>query len=300
MVTAVTVVAGVITGYTITPGIGYTAPQLAFQDTTGSGAVGSLLIDNTCMFTADAPVFNPATDVGSVIRMGGGMATITAVATPQSVAATATLPITSTMPNDPNAMPVPAPPGTWTLTAPITSVTNLNHLEGMWVTGLADGNVIPLQVVTGGAVVLQAPASAVVVGLPFVAQGQTMHADMPGQMIQGKRKRVQGVTMRFANTRGVKLGQDQPIAAATPNQAETPWNIAPNFMTEIDVPGNAANASAAIPLFTGDYYASIAGDFSTTQGQPSPGMVAWQQDYPLPVEVLAAIPEMDIGDLPNA
>jgi hypothetical protein len=232
--------------------------------------------------------------------MGGGVATITAVTSPETVTAAAFLPITATIPNDPNNRPFPAVPGAWTMTAPVTALTGLGHLEGMVVTGLADGNVIPLQQVAGGQITLQAPASAVVVGLPFVAQGQTMHADMPGQMIQGKRKRVQGVTMRFANSRGVQLGQDQPIAAATPNQAEKPWNIAPNFMTEMETPGNELNADAAVPLFTGDVYVSVAGNFSTTQGQPSPGMVAWQQIYPLPVEVLAAIPELDIGDLPNA
>jgi hypothetical protein len=234
--------------------------------------------------------------------MGGGIATIATVTDAQHVVAKVTKPITAVMPNDPNNMPIPAQPGQWTMTAPVQTVSGLNHLEGMIVTGLMDGSVIPPTKVANGQISLPATASQITVGLPFTAQAQGMHAEMGGEMIQGKRKRVQGVTVRMNATRGIQIGQDQPIAAAQENQAELPWNVSPNLMTEMaDAAGPAMVPASgnAIPLFTGDYYFSTAGDYHTTDGQPSPGMVACQQTYPLPMEITAFIPQIELGDVPN-
>jgi hypothetical protein len=106
--------------------------------------------------------------------------------------------------------------------------------------------------------------------------------------------------VRVVNSRGIKIGQDQPIAATQPNQAEKPWNVAPNFMTEVVDRRNEIGAGNAIPLFTGDVFVRVAGDFNTIDGQASPGMLAMQQDYPLPMEILAFIPKLHLGDKPNA
>jgi hypothetical protein len=293
-VVSFTVVGGVITAISVS-GSGFTAPQLAISDNTGSGALIALGLDQSITFTAASPVFAPSS-VGSVIRMGGGIAAVSSFLSSTEVIAQLTAPITATMPNDPNAMPIPAQAGSWTMTAPVTTVSGINHLEGMEVAILADGSVVPNQIVTNGQITLPSPASQITLGLPFTPQMQGMHADVPGAMVQGKRKRIQGVTLRMANSRGVKIGQDQPIAAATQNQAETPWNQAPNYLTEIEDRTNSIDAGNAIPLFTGDRYVPIVGDYSTTDGQPSPGMVAMQQDYPLPVEILAFIPELQVAD----
>lgn len=300
VVAAITVVNGAITGVTVFPtGSGYTAPQIKFTDATGSGAVVELFADTVVRFTSDVDVFQ-ASDVGKVIRLGGGVATIAALNSASSVDALMSTAITATVPNDPNNLPLPAPPGTWTLTAPVQVVSGLNHLEGMVVAILADGVVVPNQVVVNGLVTLPKPASQITIGLPFTPQAQSMHADLPGTMIQGKRKRITGVTVRVANTRGIKVGQDQPIAAATPNQAETPWNQAPNLMTEIIDTRNDINIGAAEPLFTGDRYFPLAGDWNTADGQASPGMIAVMQDYPLPAEILAFVPKIEVGDIPDA
>ena len=106
--------------------------------------------------------------------------------------------------------------------------------------------------------------------------------------------------MRLANSRGIEVGQDQPIAATQPNQAEMPWNAAPNFMTEIEDRTNNIAAGVTIPLFSGDRYFVIAGDYSTTDGQASPGMVAVQQKHCLPAELLAFVPLLEMGDVPDA
>lgn len=52
---------------------------------------------------------------------------------------------------------------------PTTTLTGLSHLEGKTVTAIADGQVHPDMVVTGGSVALQFPASYVTVGLPFTS-----------------------------------------------------------------------------------------------------------------------------------
>jgi hypothetical protein len=296
-VTAFTVVGGVITDLTITPGVNYQLPQLIITDATGAGAIISLVVDNTVTFTADGAVFSSANN-GAVLRMGGGIGTSVVYVSPTQITAQVApqAAIATTLANDPNNMPVPAVAGTWTLTQPITTVLGLEHLEGMTVNALCDGTPVVGLVVLNGSVTLPNPASQVLVGLPFIAQAQSMHADMPGELIQGKRKRIQAVTVRLANSRGIKLGQDQPIAAQQPNQIEIPWDQAPNLMTPLTEPNALAGAGNAVPLFSGDKYVVIAGDYSTTDGQPSPGMVAVEQDLPLPCEILAFVGEYEVGD----
>lgn len=298
VVTGFTVgIGGAITGLTITPGVNYQLPRIIITDATGSGADIFLVVDNTVTFTADGAVFS-STNNGSVLRVGGGIGTGVVYLTPTQITAQVApqAAIATTLPNDPNNMPVPAIAGSWTLTQPITTVLGLEHLEGMTVNALCDGTPVVGLVVVNGSVTLPNPASQVLIGLPFIVQAQSMHADMPGELIQGKRKRIQGVTVRLANTRGIKLGQDQPIAAQQPNQIEIPWDQAPNLMTALTEPNALAGAGNAVPLFSGDKYVVIAGDYSTTNGQASPGMVAVEQDLPLPAEILAFIPELEVGD----
>lgn len=254
-------------------------------------------------FRTDVNVFDGVTTgaIGQVIRMGGGKATVTAYVSPRQVNATITMPITNTIANDPLDTPVPAPPGTWSIATPVTVVSGLDHLEGMTVTGLADGAVIPLTVVTQGQIPLPQAASAVVAGLPFQAQLQTMILDMTiqGETAQGKRKDIEAVTVRLVDSRGVKIGTDQPNAAEQPNQQAIPWGIGSQFigkMIEMKIP-NAINdqpydpgPGSYLPLFTGDINELVDGDWTVY------GMVACQQDYPLPMNVIALIPEATVGD----
>jgi hypothetical protein len=292
---------GVIVGISIDPGADYGAPQLEITDATGSGAVIALAVDNGVTFESDTPVFSAA-DVGKVIRAGGGIGTVTQFVTPSQIVAQVprATAIVKTIPNDPDDMPLPVPPGQWTLTMPVMTVSGLNHLDGMAVDGLVDGGVVQGLVVKSGRVTLPNAGSQVTLGLPFKPQLQGMHADVPGAMIQGDRKRLVGATLRIKDSRGIKVGQDQPIAATQPGQAEKPWNVAPNLMTEIQDRRNEVGAGHAVPLFTGDVFVRIAGDFNTIDGQPSPGMLAIQQHYPLPMEILAVIPKLHLGDRPNA
>lgn len=289
-----TEVAGVITGFTITPGQNYSpGTQVIIQDPTGAGATFVAFISQNVAFTASQSVFTPA-NVGDVIRIGGGQAIVTQYLGGTQVEAAVTVPIVKTIPNDPYRLPVPAPSGKWTITTPVTAVTNLWHIEGMIVTGLADGAVIPPTTVVNGTVALPAAASAVTMGLPFIVQLQAMPPEIPAVgSIQGKRKNVHSMNVRMQASRGIQVGANQPVASALDFQQEIPWS---NLVDLPEVPQRNLPA-AALPLFTGDKYANLNDDWQNWDGwQASPGWVAAQQTLPLPMNILCFVPEMSVGD----
>lgn len=283
---------GVITGFTFTAGQNYSPGTFVnIVDATGVGAVLLLLISQNVLFQASAPVFG-SNNPGDVIRIGGGQAVVSQIVSTSSLLAAIMVPIKQTIPNDPHNLPVPAPPGMWTITTPVVTVTNLNHLEGMEVTGLADGVVIPPTVVSDGTIALPQPASAITIGLPYIAQLQAMYVEIQ-PTVQGKRKRVTAATVRMQASRGVQVGADQPAASTLDFQQEIPWQ---NMQ---DIPDLAAVniPAAALPLFTGDRRSQVAGDWANYNGwEAAPGFVAVQQVYPLPMNILALIPDLEFGD----
>jgi hypothetical protein len=262
-------------------------------DPTGAGATFVAFISQNVLFNTDEPVFTGA-NVGDVIRIGGGQATVTAFNNPTQVLAAITVPINRTVPNDPNLLPVPASPGKWTITTPVTQITNLFHLEGMQVTGLADGQVIDPVTVINGTVILSQAASSVKIGLPFVAQLQAMPIEVPQLgSVQGKRKKATGLNILLEKTRGIQVGANQPVASALDFQREVPWS---NLVDLPDLPQQDI-PSAALPLFTGAKFAPLNDDWQNWNGwEASPGMIAAQQSQPLPMNILAFVPEFSMGD----
>jgi hypothetical protein len=289
-----TVAAGVITDFAIVPGQNYSpGTTVLIVDETGAGGTFVPLISQNVLFNASAAVF-ANNKPGDVIRIGGGVATVTTVNSPSQVLAAIVAPILATMPNDPNNLPVPAAAGDWSITTPVMQVTNLFHLEGMQVTGLADGQVIPLTVVENGTVDLPNPASNIKIGLPFIAQLQSMPTEIPSLgSIQGERKRIPGATVRVQASRGFQMFANQPVASALDFQQEIPWAYG------VDLPQIPATGvpAAALPLFTGDQFAPINDDWQNYNGwEASPGLIAAQQLLPLPMNILAFVPKYALGD----
>lgn len=310
IVGSVSVVGGAIQSYTISSaGTDYIRPVISFTDSTGSGAQAQVLVDLSVVFTAANGTFSNS-NVGNVIRMGGGKATVTAVNGAGNQAnANFIAPITDTVPDDPNNLPVPATSGNWSIGAPVNAITGLDYLEGMTVTGLADGNVIPPTMVENGSIALSVPASAVTIGLGFTAQLQSMHTELgagQGETVQGKAVKIVGVTARIEGSGLFQLGQDQPIASQQANQAEYPWTNMTTVQSRRPVSPFASNV--APPLFTGDRYIAISGDWNVANKTPNdtvpmpgeapraPGMVACQQTNPLPMNILALVPADVVGD----
>ncbi len=287
-VATLTIAGGVVTGVALTGGAGYTAPQLVIEDAGGGfGASAVLELTTAATFAASAPVFS-ADDVGSVIRAFGGKATITGYTSPTLVSGTIVNPFLSgVQPNSGGAMQ-PATAGAWTKTIPISVVTGLYHLAGAYVTGLADGVVIPPTLVpANGEIALPQPSTAVTVGLGFQAQLQTTNLDAGAPTVQGQRKKVAKATIRVDNSRGIKVGSNQPNGSTL-----SPMQIAPQWSGLQMVPDlvEPAFGSTLVPLYTGDVRVSVSGGFG------KPGQVAVQQDYPLPMNIDSIMPEVLEGD----
>jgi hypothetical protein len=291
-VPVLTIIGGVITNIAFSsPGAGYVSPALMIVDPahTGSGASAQCVLNSSVTFTASAPVFS-AGNLGSVIRMGGGVATITGYSSTTQVTAKLTTPISAIQPNSGGLVQTQAS-GTWTMTAPTTRVTGLTHLIGATVTGLADGNVIPPQTVApDGSITLSSPASAITVGLGFQCQLQSVYLDALANETAGQRKKASMATVRVEASRGFQIGSNQvdgsmvspPILAPVwQNMDQVPDLVSPPF------------GSLVSPLWTGDVRVPVTGGFTT------PGQIAVQQIQPLPLNVLAIIPEVLEGDQPE-
>ena len=301
---SVTVSGGIITAVTpLTQGENYQAgTTIVINDSTGSGAIAQPIITNNVTFTATSSVFNSGM-IGDVIRIGnnnanttgfaitangGGRAIITVYTSGTQVTANIVEPITNLITDNSNITPSPVAPNQWSISTPTTVVDNLNHLEGMEVAILADGNVVTDQIVTNGSITLQSAASAITIGLPYICQLQTLYLDPPNQpgTVQGKRKNIQAITARVESSRGFSMGTNQPDQSTQPNNATIPWTnmIDVKQRTALITPGDA------IPLFTGDLRELVPGEWA------KPGQVAIQNIYPLPTNLLCLMPEYSLGD----
>ncbi len=288
-----TIVGGVITAVAFpVQGAGYQNPQLVIYDPAGSegGSGGSavLTIDTRVQFQASSTVFS-APEVGWVIRMGGGIGTITSLASATTVNAVMTTPFSAFQANGGGVVQI-AQAGSWSVTQPIQTVNGLLALAGQMVTGLADGKVItPRTVSSTGQIVLDAPASSITLGLAFQAQLQSTYLDAGEPTVQGQRKKVAAVTARVEASGQFLIGSNQPDGSTlSPTQIAPAWsNLTPALTGAVPPYQNAAT-----PLFTGDIRIPVSGGFQR------PGQVCIQQDLPLPVQVLAFFSELLEGDNP--
>lgn len=301
---SLTVVGGIINGYVIhNQGTNYQpGTQLIVSDTAGSGAILAPIITNNVIFRASSGVFT-AGMVGDVIRIGnsnaspssgfaiapngGGRAIITAYTSSTQLTANIIETITNVVPDDPNNTPIPVSANYWSISAPVSSVSGLNHLEGMTVAILADGSVVAPQTVTNGTIALPASYSAVTIGLPFTSQLQSMYLDAPAAMtMQGQRKLINAVTVRVQNSRGLYVGINQPDASTQPNGVAPAWS----GMYQIKQRNVTQFPGQAIQLYTGDLRELVSSTWA------KPGQVAVQITDPLPGNILALVPEWNVGD----
>lgn len=265
---SLTIVSGVITAAYCTQGSDWVRPQIVVTDPagTGAGAVITPIVQQLVTVRASAPVFDLASDVGTVMRINGGVGTVVSVQSTTQVTINVTQALTSIY---------PALAGSWTYTQPVSAVSGLDHLEGQTVSILADGGVQPQQVVTNGGITLTEPADAIVVGLPYTAEIQSLYLDIPGQeepTVQGKRKKISAVTLRVANSRGLMVG---PLG-------QTLYEVKDRTL---GVP-----MGQPLPLYTGDWRINLDPNFNE-QAQ-----IDLVQSDPLPVSVLGFMPLVSLGD----
>lgn len=151
------------------------------------------------------------------------------------------------------------------------TIFGLSHLEGKTVSILSDGSVHPQRVVTGGVVVLQEAAGIVHVGLPYNSDMQTLNIEMKNanETVLDKKIAVTSLTVIVEESRGIFAGKDKNSLYEEKTERDT-----------YEMP---------LELLTGQTAISISNDW---QGK---GRVFIRQSDPLPLSVLAVIPEVTIG-----
>lgn len=164
------------------------------------------------------------------------------------------------------------------------------HLSGLTVTGLATDTIGRVTVITPfampvnqtGTFTLPAPTSPatgyvrVTVGLAYLPQLKTLDLDLGEPTVQGKRKKITGVTVRCQSTLGLQIGSDFNNLVA---------------MKDL-VMGNVGSATNEVVtgLVTGDARTIIDPKWSV------PGQYCIQQPFPYPASILGVMPEITIGD----
>ena len=238
----------------------FPAATLTPGATTGTGVT----------FTASASVFVSG-DVGKVIRVGGGLATITAYTSGTEVTADITEDITRVLDQDSSNTPIPIESGMWTLNPKITTVTGLWHLEGEAVSILADGDVVENKTVTDGQVTLATAASKIHIGLPYTCVARTLPLTAQNLVIEGKRRRVVGAAVHLHETRGLEVGATLDAMYNMKDRTTEAWGVPTQLRS--DTSWQAVEAS-----------------------YDEDGQTYYRQTYPLPATILGFVTQVEIGD----
>ena len=159
-------------------------------------------------------------------------------------------------------------------------VGGLEHLAGKEVSILADGAVWPRQrvrkkmigKVENWGIELERPAQIVHIGLPYEAEVETLNIEIQadGGTLQGKKKKFPQVLFRFLKSCGGKVG-------ATDREMDPiQWQSSKHY-------------GKPMALYTGDKAIRPPGGYNED------GRLVLKQDDPLPITLLAIIPEVVIG-----
>jgi hypothetical protein len=153
------------------------------------------------------------------------------------------------------------------------TITGLGHLEGREVAILSNGFVQSRKVVTGGAVTLDQPGSIVHVGLPYVAEMETLEVNIGAQeSTKPREKRINRVSLVVQDTRSVVVqtpqGREEELE---PRSLSDGYHAPPSLQQE------------TVELWASGTWEK-AGRFKVIQREP------------LPITILAVIPEVTIGE----
>lgn len=147
----------------------------------------------------------------------------------------------------------------------------LSHLEGKTVSVLADGHVAPQETISSGVLSLATAATVVHAGLPIEADFETLDISAPqGETIREKQKIIQAVRLILEESRGLYAGRDAVNLLEYKQRSTENYDDPVELLTGI--------ADVLIP--------------ATWNKQ---GRVFVRQSDPLPLSILAVIPEVSIG-----
>lgn len=160
--------------------------------------------------------------------------------------------------------------------------TGLDHLEGQTVSILGDGEVLEQQIVSGGEISINNSSAYVHVGLPYESDFETLNIEvgLRDGTTQGRKIKISNVTFRLLNTRGGFIGPDEDRIY----EAFTTDNLSGATAVEIAPAVGVGNNR----LFNVDVRRPLGA------GYEGGGRVFYRQSDPLPVTILAVIPEATI------
>ena len=153
------------------------------------------------------------------------------------------------------------------------TITGLAHLDGMTVNALGDGDVFEGLTVSGGQLTLPRAVSSALVGLPFVAEAETLplSVDLQGTgNSRGLPVKATDAFVQMEKTRGVQL-----------------WTTNASGGTEMVQ--TIGDLSASIPMKTGLERFHLSPDWNDQ------GTIRVVQRYPLPMTILGISPRWNIG-----
>lgn len=117
--------------------------------------------------------------------------------------------------------------------APTKTVTGLNWLEGKTVSILADGAVMPQQVVTGGTITLSHSASKIQVGLPYQSDLQTLPVTLNIDGFgQGRFKNINKAWVRVFQSSGIFIGPDENNLTEAKQRTTEPYGSPPSLKSD--------------------------------------------------------------------
>ncbi|WP_244973648.1 hypothetical protein [Polynucleobacter paneuropaeus] len=152
------------------------------------------------------------------------------------------------------------------------AVSGLTWLEGKTVSILADGAVHPQRVVTGGVITLDQAAAKVQVGLPIIADMQTLPwaAQIDAGFGQGRTKNVNKVWLRVYRSSGIFVGPDSDNLTEAKQRTTEIYGSPPALKSE------------EIPVMI-------------TPSWNDSGQVFVRQSDPLPLTVVSMTLEVSVG-----
>jgi len=156
--------------------------------------------------------------------------------------------------------------------APATTISGLSHLEGKTVNILADGAVHPQLVVTSGSITLQQAASKVQVGLPIIADAQTLPValQVDNGFAQGRYKNVNKAWLRVFRSSGVFIGPDTDNLVEAKQRTTEAYGTPPALKSE------------EIPILL-------------TPSWSDSGQISIRQSEPLPLTLVSLTLEVALG-----
>jgi len=156
--------------------------------------------------------------------------------------------------------------------APATTISGLSWLEGETVSILGDGAVMPQQQVAGGSITLPQAVSKAQIGLPIIADLQTLpvSAAIPG-LAQGVTKNVNKVNLNVMNSGGIWIGPSMSNLTEYKQRTNEPYGSPPNLV---------ANAEISVVI---------------TPSWATRGQVCVRQTNPLPLTVVSMVINLEIS-----